>query len=171
MIKANYGGDVCFELLKPRTEFRAVSLFSYSARLSAVPVLASGRIQVWASLSKGQLCGLQCFNTPAASGPPWRDLLFCQQLVFFFSRRPQSQLHAAQSMERKAGLFVQDLGNKTSGLVCLQEVTIGKWGLRLLNGWKVTGVQLGYYFLPACWSSVCLNNRRLKKFCLDHKHK
>lgn len=52
------------------------------------------------------------------------------------------QLHMTRSMEQKARLFVQELRNKTSRLVCLSWGTIGKWGWHLLNGWKVTGVLL-----------------------------
>lgn len=73
--------SLLFGVQKPSVALRIVSLVFLIPRLVETTIPASSWIQPRASCSKGQLCGLRCFDMQATPGPLGCDPLFCQQLI------------------------------------------------------------------------------------------
>ena len=80
---------------------------------------ASSWIQMRASWSRGQLCGLWCFDMPATPGPLGCDPLFCQQLI------PVAAIAVAEHSVpevRRHRVFVKELGTRSLN-ECVSEGT------------------------------------------------
>lgn len=98
---------------------RVVSLVFLLPYLREMTTLASSWIQLWASCSKGQLCGLRCFDMQATPGPLGCDPLFCQQLISV-ARIAATE----QTVIGAQGRFVcWGIINKTPELVSFREST------------------------------------------------
>lgn len=115
VIKANWSCRfICFE---SASGVKSSGLFFSSSSSSPH---ASSWIQTCASWSKGQLCGLQCFDMLATPGPPGCDPLFCQQLI------PVAVIvatHGSSNESNKGRGVCRRLKNKTPGWLSLKGYT------------------------------------------------
>lgn len=144
---ANYRGDICFEILTPCTEFRVVSLFSYSARSQrCVSSCLRGRIQVWASLSKGQLCGFAVFQHAGSAGSSWARSAVLST-ARFFQAATVAATHGSVNGAKGRAVCPRLRKTRPPGCFAFRKSQLGSEVCASWMDERLSGVPLGCYFL------------------------